>query len=211
MRFMNVFSVFVVAVVFLLVPHRGAIASAGSDFIEWALEQGEGLDRTWDRIATDATPGAARGNSTSATGRSSSASAGWVRSTTEHWSKSNAADWQTSSGPSSDWSLFNDKGNWIHSTTGFIHKGSQERFPLSTRPRSGPSRGTSKLRNPASAQLGIHHDYRRIPNARVPSKNFFHGRSGKWRISTRIGTRVSSSRRRSRVSTRSSTRISRPR
>ncbi len=211
MRFMNVFSVFVVAAVFLLIPRQAAIASDGSDFIGWALEQGEGLDRTWGRITTGASPGAARENSTSATGRNSPASAVWVRSTAEKWGRPNAADWQTAGVPSSNWSSFSGQRNWIHSTAGFIHKGSPELFPLSTRTRAGPSRGMSKLRNPASARLGTHHDRRRFPNARVPGKSFFHSRSGKWRISVRTGTRVSKSSQRSRVSTRSSTRISRPR
>ena len=211
MRFINVFSVFVAAVVFLLIPRQGAIASNGSDFVEWALEQGKGLDRNWGRITAGSMPGAARGNSTSATGRSSSASAVWIRSTVENWNRSNTANWRTSSGQSSEWSPCNEEGNWIHSTTGFIHKGSQERFPLSTRPRSGPSRGTSKLRNPASARLGTAHDHRRIPNVRVPKKNFFHGRLGKTRISPKRGTRISPFRQRSRVSSRSSRRVSRPR
>lgn len=211
MRFMNVFSVFVAAVVFLPLSGGDAIASGGTDFVEWALEQGDGLDRTWDRITTDATPGAGSGSSTTARGGRRSTRTAWTRSTTTNWSRSNAATRGSTGGISSEWSPVNENRQWIHPTSGFFHKGTVERFPLSTRLRSGPSRGVSRLKSPASTRLGISHNYRRIPNARVPSKNFFHSRSGKWRINARLGSRASSSSRRGRVSARSSRRITRGR
>ena len=203
MRLVNVFSVFLAVAVCLLVPQRQALASDGDSFIAWALEQGEGLDRTWSRITTDATPGAATGNSTAAAGRNTTAPARWARPA--------VTNWNVSSGSTKAWSPHSEDKSWVHSKSGFIHKGDLQRFPLSTRNRSGPSRGQSKLRNPARAHLGIRHDYRRIPNARTPSKSFFHGRSGKSRITASRGTRISPFRQRSRVSTRSSRRTSRPR
>ena len=203
MRLVNVFPVFLAAVACLLIPLHGAIASEGAAFVAWALEQGEGLDRAWDRITAGATPAAAGGSNTAAPARSYAVPAGLDRST--------AANWNAPGGSSTEWSPFNGKARWIHPTSGFVHKGELELLPLSTRDRGSPSRGTSKLRNPASTRLGISHDYRRVPNARVPAKNFFQSRSGKWRISTKMGTRISQSSRRGRVSARSSTRISRPR
>lgn len=211
MRFVNVFSVFLAAVVCLVIPQHGAIAFEGSDFIAWALEQGEGLDRTWGRITTGAAPGAATGSSTAPVGGSGTVPAAWNRSTSSDWNRTTTANWNTPGGSPSEWSPFNGEASWIHSTSGFVHKGELERFPLSTRTRSGPSRGMSKLENPAKARLNTAHDYRRIPNARVPSKDFFHGRSGKWRITARTGTRISPFNRRSRVSSRASRRASRPR
>ena len=202
MHFVNVLLVFLMAVVLLALPQHEAIAS-GDSFVQWALEQGKGLDSTWSRMTAGATKESTVGSSTASTAR--------IAAPRVVWRKSNSSGTNMSSGQSSTWSPFNNGENWVHSTSGFIHKGSYERFPQSTRNRSGPSRGISKLNNPASARLGIAHDYRRIPNARVPSKSFFHGRSGKWRISPRSGSRISSSRQRSRVSTRSSRRVVRGR
>jgi hypothetical protein len=60
MRFVNVFSVSIAAVVLLLTPLQGTSASEVSGFVEWALEQGAGLDHTWSRITAGATPGGGR-------------------------------------------------------------------------------------------------------------------------------------------------------
>ena len=99
MRFVNVFSVFFAVVVCLLVPQHRAIASDGAGFIEWALEQGAGLDRTWSSITTDATPGAATGNSTAPARRT----------------RSTVTNWNTSSGSAAEWSPHSVEKSWVHS------------------------------------------------------------------------------------------------
>lgn len=199
MRFLNVSSVFLVAVVFFLVPLRAA-ASESDDFVQWALKQGKGLDKTWSRITAGKTAGGMHGSSTIGTGQSA-----------RSWTRSTASGWSASGGSSSEWSPVTDAGNWTHTNSSFIHKGELPRFPMSTRDRTSPSRGTQALRNPAKARLGILHGYRRIPNARVPKKHFFHDQMGRTRPSPKMGTRFSPFQRRSRGVTRPSYRPARPR
>jgi hypothetical protein len=211
MRFVNVFMVFVAVVVVPLLPLHGATASGGPDFVEWALERGEDLDRNWGRITACRAPGAMTGSSTTGVGRSIRASMNRNGSKAAYRNRWTTANRRTGSGLSSERGPLNEGRNWIHSTAGFFHRGTPERFPLSTRNRAAPSRGTSKLRSPAEARLGISYDYRRIPNARVRKKHFFHSRPGRTRVSPRMGSRVSPFKKRCRVSARSSRRTARPR
>ena len=104
-----------------------------------------------------------------------------------------------------------ESGHWVHANTNFIHKGEIQRFPLSTRLRSSPSRGTTRMSSPAGVQLRLSHDYRRIPNARVPRKHFFHDRAGKRRFVPGAGSRFSQARRRGGGAMRPAIRASRPR
>lgn len=199
MRFLIVSSAFLMTVVFLLIPLRAA-SSEGDDFVQWALTQGKGLDKTWSRITAGKTAGTMHGSSTIGTGQSA-----------RSWTRSTASEWSTSSGSSSEWSPVTDAVNWIHTNSSFTHKGELPLFPLSTRNRTSPSRGTQRLMNPAKARLSTFYDYRRIPNARVPKKHFFQGRNGKMHISPKTGTRLSPFQRRSRGATRPSYRPARPR
>ncbi len=202
MRFLNVSSVFLAAVVLLMVPLHAA-ASESDDFVQWALKQGKGLDKTWSRITADKTAEAMRGSSTIGTDQGKTAARGWTPST--------ASGWNASGGMSSEWSPLADVRNWTHTNSNFLHKGDLPRFPMSTRNRASPSRGVQMLRNPAKARLSIFYDYRRIPDARVPKKHFFHDRMGKTHLSPKMGNRFSTLQRRSQGATRPSYRPARPR
>ncbi len=199
MRFLNVSSVFLAAAALFLVPLHSA-ASESDDFVQWALKQGKGLDKTWSRITAGKTAEAMRGSSTIGTDQGA-----------RSWTRSTASGWSASGGMSSEWSPMADVGNWTHTNSRFIHKGDLPRFPMSTRNRGSPSRGVQELRNPAKARLSTFHDYRRIPDARVPKKFFFHDRMGKTHLSPKMGSRFSQSQRRSQGVLRPSYRPARPR
>jgi hypothetical protein len=203
MRFVCAISVLLPIVVSMLIPSHGANASERSDFVEWALEQGKGLDNAWNRITAGASHGTLKGSGTTTIGRSVLPGARRRGSPAAGRSVSLGANRQGGSPVES--------GHWVHTNTNFIHKGKLQRLPLSSRKRPSPSRGVNKLRHPARARLGISHDYRRIPNPRVPKKNFFHSRMGKRRRSPTMGSRITKSARRSRGASRPSYRPARPR
>ncbi len=99
---------------------------------------------------------------------------------------------------------------WTGSKSGFIHKGGRMPFmELSSRPRRGPSRGVTGLRNPAKARLNVPHSGIRNPRAGIPDKHFFSNVRSSTRPNLRIGSRTGG---RSRSGfTRPAYRVNRPR
>lgn len=160
----------------LLLPTLPARAGepAQPGFSEWALRQGEALDRDWN----------------DAVGSISGISTGSVHSfkVTRGRISSPAKRTRHRFG----------RGSWngTVNSAGFIHSGiSSEFLPLSTRTRNGPSRGVNKLESPAQARLsGI----RRKPfNSMNFDRSFSSGHRGSSRKSPAMGTRRSQSSRRS--------------
>ena len=163
----------------LSVPTNEAGATEPDEFVAWAIKQGQSCDREWSRIvgATSSRRDLASPSCRVRTGRGSSTPVRTIQ-TAVH------------------------RAEWTHTTTSFSHRGDLPFLPLSTRNRNGPSRGTGVLRNPAQAQLGISHEYRRPLNSWVQRKRSFGQRSdftrprltSYGRISTQSGRRGAATR-----------------
>jgi hypothetical protein len=207
----NVISI-LAAVVFLAVPLRAVNASGPDGFIRWALEQGERFDHTWSRITAERTQGAVTGSGTTAAAGSGTVMTPWIESTVAGGSSAlrRSAGLSAPGTPAYQWRPASDGTNWTRTNANFIHKGEPQLLPMSTRERASPSRGVSRLSSPANAHLGVSYDRLRVPNARVPQKHFFQDRAGKWRLSPRTGSRLSSSAVRGRGSSRPALRPDRP-
>ncbi len=172
---------FILLAVLLSAPAiAGGLGKAGETaFSEWAVGQSSALDRDWHRMAGTTPVGEAGIRSSIFTGSKGT----FGRSNTIHMTgKNGGCDWKSNI-----------------STGGFIHKGITAEFlPGVTRERSGATRGTGMLEHPARAQLS---GKRRPPfNAMNFDRNLSTGLRGAERHHPAMGTRISTSGRRSSAS-----------
>ena len=196
---------FVIAVFVLLLAAVPAFSASDTreQFHEWALKKGEGfdtdwndkivkkqradLDKRWNKIAIskESKPRSGRGSSSSYKRAGTSRTYG--------------------NRPQSGGSQRPVSGS------GFIHKSNHRFLPSSTRPRNGPSRGTSSLRNPAQTSRGFARDGRRGLRSNTRIRNIFGQNRGVSRPRVKSPGRRSQFNRRGRSFSRPRTRADRPR
>ena len=153
--------------------------SASDDFENWAMKRAGEIDRRWKK-ATTREAGAATSNVPDRTMTVSR------RFTTMIPGRS-----ASRTGKSSRPTAANSTG--IDGSR-FTKRGSHDFLRQSTRVRNDPSRGISKLRNPAQS-VRASSAKRRLP---FNSKSTYrrksgYGRAGAWRKSAKMGTRISTS------------------
>ncbi|MBU8920324.1 MAG: hypothetical protein KOO63_00540 [Bacteroidales bacterium] len=185
---------FIAISIFLLVFSASAPAfaagradTANSEMFDWAVEQSNTLDRNWE-TAVNRSSGGRSTMMTPVYGKRSRARRRYGSRTVSGMSSVLI--------PGSSSMTWNSRIN----SGGFIRKGIRSNyFSLSTRERSGASRGQNMPKSPASARLaGI----RRAPfNSSNFKRSISTGSRGTYRKSPRMGTRRGgSSRRRSSIS-----------
>lgn len=169
MRYITIFSVFcLLFAAGMLIPVKQAAASDSSDFVDWALDQGETCDQAWNRITAGHATSNRRGD----------------------FKGSRDVSSMRSHKPGKTLNPAKSGNNWSRTKSGYIHKGIIPFMPLSTRERKGITRGTGALRHPSRARLNLGAKFRHIPNPRVPEKRFFESRSGNWRIRLKSARRT---------------------
>ncbi len=166
-------AVLAVFLVSAILPSGRAFAGDNQDFSEWAVKQSAELDRRWNHVTAGTTAQGCSGRSVSAGSFPGRSVTGGFRGTTGKGS--------------SGW-------NYIRPVTS-----NRSFLPITTRERSGPTRGTGMLRNPASARLAVPGE-RRLPINSMKFKRNFNIRRGGFRRSPNMGTRISTSSRRGRGS-----------
>ncbi len=174
---MRYIKVSIVPLFLLLLVAAALPASASEDFEKWAMKRAGEIDGRWIK-ATTREAGQAIKSSASRTMTISR------RSTTMR-----AAGPAIKTGRPSSRAAANSTG--IDGSR-FTKRGSTDFLRNSTRNRNDPSRGVSKLRNPAQA-VRASSARRRLPFNTKSTANRNYGRAGAWRKSARTGTRISTS------------------
>lgn len=204
MRYVSfVITVLVLLVVAVPPAHADdARASEVSKFKEWALKKGEGFDTEWNQelIRKQRTDLDKRWNAIAVSKESRSRA---VRTIGPGY-KSTGTSRTYYSRPKAN------RGQWTVSGSQFIHKGNPEFLPLSTKTRSGPSRGTNSLRNPAQASRGYARDFRRTVRSSTKIRNIFGPQRSVSRPKLKSNRRISKSSRRRRSVSRPRHRADRP-
>ncbi len=162
-----------------------ACAKGNTNFSQRAWSQSTAIDRTWQDMVGKTPSGLTGTRGTALTSRST-------------WTFHGSSTSGSSSSGHGQMHRYGKRWDSRLNTSGYIHKGISGAFmPLTSRGRNGASRGTGILRNPASAGRGGN---RRLPTNFVKFNRNGSVRSGSERSHPKIGTRFSSSSRRSRVS-----------
>jgi len=200
MRCRGIASVVLLLLVTLAPLTAIAAESSGNDYFTWAVKSSNELDATWNRLT-------AAHHSSSVTGSSPFSSSTSITSNS-HLFKRNLG---RSANSGSVWNTSNTR-NTILTTGNYTHRGKNNTpfLPLSTRKRSGATRGSGMLRNPAHAHLAVSYKRLRPTNSSTQTRRIFSGIRGHRRPPMR-SINIMPRRRYRRTASRPAYRASRPR